>query len=206
MVFYPFFFLHCWFAIIMRTLRSAIHPTQQTGNKSMVAAAAAAAANGNILNMTGNITAKNSIIIAGNGNTPANLTGSGTYTSTSASTTTTGSSRVENNGNHPPPPPTTATSGCPPPAAPSELEIYLRGAGCYASPEALAHRRDVLKSLNILIRQGIQSLSLSQGMHWQYADRVGGKIITYGSYELGISHQLADIDALFIAPSHITRF
>ena len=51
----------------------------------------------------------------------------------------------------------------------------------------------------------LQSVSLSRGMHWQDTDRIGGRIVTYGSYMLGISHQGADIDALCIAPQHITR-
>lgn len=42
-------------------------------------------------------------------------------------------------------------------------------------------------------------------MHWQDMDKIGGRIVTYGSYMLGISHQGADIDALCIAPHHVTR-
>lgn len=42
-------------------------------------------------------------------------------------------------------------------------------------------------------------------MHWHNIDKIGGQIVTYGSYMLGILHQGADIDALCIAPQHITR-
>ncbi len=51
-----------------------------------------------------------------------------------------------------------------------------------------------------------QSVSLSRGMHWQDIDKIGGRIVTYGSYMLGISNQGADIDALCVAPQHITRW
>ena len=39
----------------------------------------------------------------------------------------------------------------------------------------------------------------------QELEKAGGCIVTYGSYMLGISHQGADIDALCIAPSDVTR-
>ena len=42
-------------------------------------------------------------------------------------------------------------------------------------------------------------------MHWQDADKIGGRIVTYGSYMLGINHQGADIDALCIAPHFVSR-
>ncbi|CAB4069449.1 PAP [Lepeophtheirus salmonis] len=85
------------------------------------------------------------------------------------------------------------------------MEDFLRQNGCFETKMGLDHRREVLHSLGLLVRQWIQSQTLEQGYHWQYANRVGGKIVTYGSYMLGISHQGADIDALFIAPTHITR-
>ena len=42
-------------------------------------------------------------------------------------------------------------------------------------------------------------------MHWHALDNIGGRVVTYGSYMLGISQQGADIDALCIAPSFISR-
>jgi len=72
-------------------------------------------------------------------------------------------------------------------------------------------RRETLKHLNTLVSSWIQSVSLDRGMPWQKfqklqeLEKAGGCIVTYGSYMLGISHQGADIDALCIAPSDVTR-
>lgn len=70
-----------------------------------------------------------------------------------------------------------------------KLEDVLRRQGCFETPKGLEARREALKNLNILVSQWIQSASLSRGMHWQDVDKIGGRIVTYGSYMLGISHQ-----------------
>lgn len=85
------------------------------------------------------------------------------------------------------------------------LEAVLKNQGCYETKQGLERRREVLKNLNILVRQWIQSVSLNSGMHWKLVDRIGGRIVTYGSYMLGVSYQGADIDALCIAPQNISR-
>jgi len=87
----------------------------------------------------------------------------------------------------------------------ASLDEVLRLERCYETEAGLVKRREVLKSLNVLVKQWIQSVSLSRGMHWHDIDKIGGRIVTYGSYMLDISHQGADIDALCIAPQHITR-
>ena len=50
-----------------------------------------------------------------------------------------------------------------------------------------------------------QSVSLGRGMSWTAPENLSGRIETYGSFQLGISAKGADIDALCIAPQHITR-
>lgn len=87
-----------------------------------------------------------------------------------------------------------------------QLEAVLRQQGCYETELGLELRKEVLKNLDILVKSWIQSVSLSKGMHWQDIDKIGGRIVTYGSFMLGISHQGADIDALCVAPQHIARF
>ena len=42
-------------------------------------------------------------------------------------------------------------------------------------------------------------------MSWTAPENLSGRIETYGSFQLGISAKGADIDALCIAPQHITR-
>jgi poly(A) polymerase Pap1 len=51
-------------------------------------------------------------------------------------------------------------------------------------------RREVLESLNQLVREWIKSIALGRRMHWHNIDNIGGRIVTYGSYMLGISHQV----------------
>ena len=85
------------------------------------------------------------------------------------------------------------------------LEDVLSKQACYETPKGLEARREALKTLNVLVSQWIQSISLNAGMHWQDVHKIGGRIVTYGSYMLGISHQGADIDALCIAPQHVSR-
>ena len=41
-------------------------------------------------------------------------------------------------------------------------------------------------------------------MSWTAPENLSGRIETYGSFQLGISAKGADIDALCIAPQHIT--
>ena len=85
------------------------------------------------------------------------------------------------------------------------LEEVLSRQACYETTKGLEARREALKTLNVLVSQWIQSISLNAGMHWQDVHKIGGRIVTYGSYMLGISHQGADIDALCIAPQHVSR-
>ena len=77
--------------------------------------------------------------------------------------------------------------------------------GAYETDKGMELRREVIKELNVLVQQWTQSLSLGMRMQWQDNEKVCGRIVTFGSYFLGISHQGADIDALCITPQHITR-
>ena len=87
----------------------------------------------------------------------------------------------------------------------AKLDAVLHEEKCYETPEGLQKRHDALKSLHALIKQWIQSVSLTRGMNFLDVHKLGGEIVTYGSFKLGISHQGADIDALCVAPQHITR-
>ena len=69
------------------------------------------------------------------------------------------------------------------------LDEVLHKQGCFETEDSMRCRKEVLKNLNILVSQWIQSTSLESGMHWQDMEKMGGSIVTYGSYQLGISHQ-----------------
>ena len=86
-----------------------------------------------------------------------------------------------------------------------ELVNVLVDEGCYESELGLQKRKDLLNELDILVKQWIRSVSLSKGFNWQMAELVGGKIVTYGSYKLGVVGTAGDMDILCIAPQHIDR-
>ena len=92
------------------------------------------------------------------------------------------------------------------PCAPDvSLERHLRSRNCYETDSGLEHRDMVMKSLNHLVQRWIQNVSLDRGIPWEMLDHVGGRVMPYGSHMLGISHKGADIDALCVAPNHISR-
>ena len=69
------------------------------------------------------------------------------------------------------------------------LDKVLHSQCCFETHIGLDERREALKYLNVLVVQWIQSESLKHGLHWMDIGKIGGRIVTYGSYMLGISHQ-----------------
>ena len=45
----------------------------------------------------------------------------------------------------------------------------------------------------------------TQGMDWQQVERTGGKVVTYGSFKLGVVERDSDLDLLAVVPRHVTR-
>ncbi|KAI6649319.1 Poly(A) polymerase type 3-like [Oopsacas minuta] len=75
----------------------------------------------------------------------------------------------------------------------------------FDTPEGCSQRRKVLLELEKMAKEWIKEMTLLQGRSEEYAKEVGGKIFTFGSYRLGVHTQGADIDALLVAPRHISR-
>jgi len=73
------------------------------------------------------------------------------------------------------------------------------------SQEGLRHRRAVLAELQRVVSQWVFEVSVQQGLDDASARLAGAKIFTFGSYRLGIVGPGSDIDALCVAPQHITR-
>lgn len=86
-----------------------------------------------------------------------------------------------------------------------ELEKTLEPYKVFESPSELSHRMEILSKLNTLVKQWIKDVSISKNMPPQLAEKLGGKIYTFGSYRLGVHHKGADIDALCVAPCNISR-
>lgn len=75
----------------------------------------------------------------------------------------------------------------------------------FENEQELNHRMEILAKLNTLVKQWVKDVSISKNMPEQMAEKLGGKIYTFGSYRLGVHHKGADIDALCVAPRNIDR-
>ena len=86
-----------------------------------------------------------------------------------------------------------------------ELEEALIPHRVTETDEELDHRMEVLSKVNELAKEWIRDVSVQKNMPLGAADRVGGKVYTFGSYRLGVHNKGADIDALCVAPRHVDR-
>lgn len=86
-----------------------------------------------------------------------------------------------------------------------ELEESLKPFNVFETESELNHRMEILAKLNTLVKEWVRDVSISRNMPEVTADRLGGKIYTFGSYRLGVHHKGADIDALCVAPRNIDR-
>ena len=66
-------------------------------------------------------------------------------------------------------------------------------------------RRQIVQELDTLVKQWIRSEGLRQGMGWAKVEQGGGKIVTYGSFKLGVVDRDSDLDLLAVVPKHINR-
>lgn len=86
-----------------------------------------------------------------------------------------------------------------------QLHEELRRDAALESQEGMRSRACVLQELQRLVLQWIHEASMKEGMDDESAKLAGGKIFTFGSYRLGLVTPGSDIDALCVAPRHISR-
>lgn len=86
-----------------------------------------------------------------------------------------------------------------------ELRKALEPFKVFETQDELNHRMEILAKLNTLVKQWVKDVSMSKNMPEVAAEKLGGKIYTFGSYRLGVHHKGADIDALCVAPRNIER-
>ncbi|XP_067941803.1 poly(A) polymerase type 3-like [Watersipora subatra] len=65
------------------------------------------------------------------------------------------------------------------------------------------HRINVLAKVNKMAKEWIKEESLRKNIPPAAAEKVGGKVYTFGSYRLGVQTKGADIDTLCVGPRHI---
>lgn len=86
-----------------------------------------------------------------------------------------------------------------------QLQEDLRRDAPSAVQEDLVARTNALLELDRLVRKWVYEVSLREGLGEDAAKSAGAKIFTFGSYRLGLISRSADIDALCVAPRHISR-
>ncbi|XP_037945041.1 poly(A) polymerase type 3-like [Teleopsis dalmanni] len=86
-----------------------------------------------------------------------------------------------------------------------DLKKCLEPYQVFETQDELNHRMEILAKLNTLVKQWVKDVSVSKNMPEVAAEKLGGKIYTFGSYRLGVHHKGADIDALCVAPRNIER-
>merc|ERR1719387_2178957 len=69
----------------------------------------------------------------------------------------------------------------------------------------MRHRQSVLEELEQMVLDWMTGLLVETGMTEEEARRSTAKIVTLGSYRLGVVHPGSDIDTLCIAPPHVSR-
>lgn len=86
---------------------------------------------------------------------------------------------------------TSAISSAPPKPADlvktKELEEALKPFDVFESQQELNHRILILGKLYNLVKQWIKTVSMQHNMPESIAEKVGGKVYTFGSYRLGVS-------------------
>lgn len=73
------------------------------------------------------------------------------------------------------------------------------------TPEGMKLRQDVLIELEAMVMEWITEVGVDSGMQRAEAESHSGKIVTLGSYRLGVVRPVSDIDTLCIAPPHVSR-
>lgn len=71
--------------------------------------------------------------------------------------------------------------------------------------EGMQHRAALLVELHRVVLQWIYEVSIQQSFDEEAAKTAGAKIYTFGSYRLGVVSPGSDIDALCVAPRHVSR-
>ena len=66
-------------------------------------------------------------------------------------------------------------------------------------------RRSVLARLEQVLRRLVQMMGKEKRLPQAILDAAGGKVYTYGSFELGVYGPGSDIDTLMLAPKHVSR-
>jgi len=85
-----------------------------------------------------------------------------------------------------------------------QLEKLLVSKDNFETRERSALREDVLGRLNSIIQQWAYDVSIEDGIPEEIATQQKARILTFGSYRLGVHGPSSDIDTCCVVPRHIT--
>ncbi|GFE52610.1 poly(A) polymerase [Babesia ovis] len=90
--------------------------------------------------------------------------------------------------------------------ATAELMKFLRAQNLFETEEGKRKREKVLESLNRVLQQFVRKNAMKQlGIPDNEASKISAKLLTFGSYRLGIVAPNSDIDCLCLCPQSVTR-
>ena len=90
-------------------------------------------------------------------------------------------------------------------AANVAFEKYLDVVEPLATADEIELRKSVVSDMQKIVNKWINEVSVKQGFSGETLRSACGKIFTFGSFRLGLITPGSDIDALCVAPKHISR-
>ncbi|KAI4814725.1 hypothetical protein KUCAC02_003903 [Chaenocephalus aceratus] len=100
------------------------------------------------------------------------------------------------------PPPPTRDEEC---AQENDLIEILKSFGCFESDVELRHRENVVQRLESLFKEWLTEMCLQMNSPDIVPQKVGGKLVPFGSHHLGVASKGADIDVLCVGPGFLQR-
>lgn len=87
----------------------------------------------------------------------------------------------------------------------SPLLLVLQHFRCYEDQTGMERRERIISELDTLVKQWTRSEGLRKNIPWTQVEQVGGKVVSYGSYKLGVVDRESDLDLLCVVPKHVSR-
>ena len=85
-----------------------------------------------------------------------------------------------------------------------ELQMVLLQYKCYEDDEGMNLRKRIVSEINMLVKQWIRSEGLKGLINWDQVEKIGGKVVSYGSFKLGVVDKESDLEIClaFLAEHH----
>ncbi|PPQ95908.1 hypothetical protein CVT26_016131 [Gymnopilus dilepis] len=82
----------------------------------------------------------------------------------------------------------------------------LRQQSAFEIPEEVRTRETAISQVEQLLNEFIKKVGLAQGLPEDALSNIRGKVLTFGSYRLGVHDPGTTIDILCVAPRHVPRY